>query len=230
MRAFDCMRRVRAREVVARAYGDAGIRCADRTARRRACAGSGSARGRRAGSGAPELHWGRAQVGRHALQARGSRLEVHPPLPWRTRRDQVAAPQPLAAQPQAGRRPPSAQGLLGGSGGCDAAGAAAAELAARHSRRRWREFPVVSAAPVGAAPWTGSPGSGEMPTEAPAWLRQPRASQRAGACTGPSSWPCQESLAPNGVEGDDKGAALKRGDPNWCGRASSIGSIHGRSR
>ena len=30
MRAFDCMRRVRAREVVARAYGDAGIRCADR--------------------------------------------------------------------------------------------------------------------------------------------------------------------------------------------------------
>ena len=34
MRAFDCMRRVRAREVVARAYGDAGIRCADRTARR----------------------------------------------------------------------------------------------------------------------------------------------------------------------------------------------------
>eukprot|EP00964_Phaeocystis_antarctica_P078615 scaffold48900_cov60-Phaeocystis_antarctica.AAC.1 len=26
-----------------------------------------------------------------------------------------------------------------------------------------------------------------MPTEAPAWLRQPRASQR-GACTGPSSW------------------------------------------
>ena len=23
------------------------------------------------------------------------------------------------------------------------------------------------------------------------------------------------SLAPNGVEGDDKGAALKRGDPNW---------------
>ena len=27
-RAFDCMRRVRAREVVARAYGDAGIRCA----------------------------------------------------------------------------------------------------------------------------------------------------------------------------------------------------------
>ena len=35
MRAFDCMlRRVRGREVVARAYGDAGIRCADRTARR----------------------------------------------------------------------------------------------------------------------------------------------------------------------------------------------------
>ena len=34
MRAFDCMRRVRAREVVARAYGDAGIRCADWTARR----------------------------------------------------------------------------------------------------------------------------------------------------------------------------------------------------
>ena len=27
-----------------------------------------------------ELHGGRAQVGRHALQARGSRLEVHPPL------------------------------------------------------------------------------------------------------------------------------------------------------
>ena len=49
MRAFDCMRRVRAREVVARAYGDAGVRCADRTARRytRSCAGSGSARGRR---------------------------------------------------------------------------------------------------------------------------------------------------------------------------------------
>ena len=24
-----------------------------------------------------------------------------------------------------------------------------------------------------------------------------------------------QSLAPNGVEGDDKGAALKEGDPNW---------------
>ena len=34
MVAFDCMRRVRAREVVARAYGDAGTRCAERTARR----------------------------------------------------------------------------------------------------------------------------------------------------------------------------------------------------
>ena len=29
MVAFDCMRPVRAREVVARAYGDAGTRCAD---------------------------------------------------------------------------------------------------------------------------------------------------------------------------------------------------------
>ena len=105
--------------------------------------------------------------------------------------------------PAAGGSAASAQGLLGDSGGCDAAGAAAAELAARHSRRRWREFPVESAARGWCcAPWTGSPGSGEMPTEAPAWLRQPRASQRAGACTGPSSWqeqrqigascPCQE--------------------------------------
>ena len=49
--------------------------------------------------------------------------------------------------PAAGGSAASAQGLLGGSGGCDAAGAAAAELAARHSRRRWREFPVASAAP-----------------------------------------------------------------------------------
>ena len=53
--------------------------------------------------------------------------------------------------PAAGGSAASAQGLLGDSGGCDAAGAAAAELAARHSR---------------AAPWTGSSGSGEMSTEA----------------------------------------------------------------
>ena len=32
MRTFDCTRRVRVREVVARAYRDAGIRCTDRTA------------------------------------------------------------------------------------------------------------------------------------------------------------------------------------------------------
>ena len=49
--------------------------------------------------------------------------------------------------PAAGGSAASAQGLFGDSGGCDAAGAAAAELAARHSRRRWREFPVASAAP-----------------------------------------------------------------------------------
>ena len=48
--------------------------------------------------------------------------------------------------PAAGGSAASAQGLFGDSGGCDAAGAAAAELAARHSRRRWREFPVESAA------------------------------------------------------------------------------------
>eukprot|EP00964_Phaeocystis_antarctica_P095313 scaffold61804_cov65-Phaeocystis_antarctica.AAC.3 len=38
-----------------------------------------------------------------------TRVLCNTPVPisasWRTRRDQVAAPQPLAAQPQAGRRP-----------------------------------------------------------------------------------------------------------------------------
>ena len=105
--------------------------------------------------------------------------------------------------PAAGGSAASAQGLLGGSGGCDAAGAAAAELAARHSRRRWREFPVSSAAPGWccsldrhqSGKWGDSDGSAGL---APA---QPRASQRR-ACTGPSSWqeqrqigascPCQE--------------------------------------
>ena len=49
--------------------------------------------------------------------------------------------------PAAGGSAASAQGLLGGSGGCDAAGAAAAGIGARLARRRWREFPVASAAP-----------------------------------------------------------------------------------
>jgi len=151
MRAFDCMRRVRAREVVARAYGDAGIRCADRTARRyRACAvqwiGSWAA-GRLwcAGESWPSCteEGRRSAATRFKLGAAASKSTLR--FVEDASRPQVAAPQPHAAQPQAGRRPRrSAQGLLGDSGGCDAAGAAAAELAARHSRRRWREFPVGS--------------------------------------------------------------------------------------
>ena len=40
---------------------------------------------------------------------------------------------------------------------------------------------------VGAAPWTGDPRSDRLLTGEPAWLPQPRASQR-GACTGPTAW------------------------------------------
>eukprot|EP00964_Phaeocystis_antarctica_P057576 scaffold34082_cov62-Phaeocystis_antarctica.AAC.2 len=140
MRAFDCMRRVRAREVVARAYGDVGIRCTDRTARRLWCAGeswpSCTEEGRR------------SAATRFKLGAAASKSTLR----FVEDASRPGGSATASRSPAAGGSAASAQGLLGGSGGCDAAGAAAAELAARHSRRRWREFPVA-------------PGSGEMPTE-----------------------------------------------------------------
>ena len=51
----------------------------------------------------------------------------------------------------------------------------AGELPARSRRgeRSRRNSPSRQQRQVGAAPWTGSPGSGELPKGAPVWLRQP---------------------------------------------------------
>eukprot|EP00964_Phaeocystis_antarctica_P010232 scaffold5617_cov57-Phaeocystis_antarctica.AAC.1 len=135
MRAFDCMRRVRAREVVARAYGDAGIRCADRAARRLWCDGESWPSCTEAGR--------RSTATRFELGAAATKLTL--------RFVEVASRSGGSAtasrSPAAGGSAASAHGLLDGSGGSDAAGAAAAGLVARLARRRWRAFPVASAAP-----------------------------------------------------------------------------------
>ena len=86
----------------------------------------------------------------------------------------------------------SAHGLLGGnSGGSDAAGAGAAQLAARSVVRRWRAVSVA-----------GGPRSEGLLTGAPAWLRQPRAPQRGTfVVAAAASGRCQLPSAPGGEFG-----------------------------
>ena len=100
-----------------------------------------------------ELHGQRPGAGL-APSNSGQPPRRSPSASWRSRRDGVAEPQPLGAQPQAGRRP-RRMACSAASGGSDAAGAAAAWSAARFAVRRCgAHSPSRQRRQVGAAPWT----------------------------------------------------------------------------